>query len=456
MEVKLNKIDDLNGVISLSIVESDYSEKVESTLKDYRRRANIPGFRAGKAPMGLIKKQAGTQVLVDEVNRIISNELMKYISEEKLDILGEPMPIEESMGKVDFENDKDFNFDFKVGFAPQFEIKLSKRNKIPYYTIQVDEEQVGKMVEMYAQQFGQMRNDFETIEGENEMFKADLVQLNEAGEALEDGIRVENAMLSLMQIKDEAAIETLKSTKKGDTANFDIKKLIENNGDLAQMLSIEQDEVDALNPMFSLTIKEISKLVPSELNEDLYKKVFADADIKTEEEFKAKVAEQQAEKFVKDQDYRFSIDAKDKILEKIDIELPEAFLKEWMQSRNAELTADKLETEWNEYAKTFKWQLFRSKFLAENDVTVTDEDMLTTAKEMTQAQFAYYGAGFNIPEEELEKYAKQLLENAEQANGIKERVFEEKVTEKLKEVVGLSEKEISLDEFNKLFEENKK
>jgi trigger factor len=456
MEVKLNKVDDLNGVISLSIVESDYSEKVESTLKDYRKRANIPGFRPGKVPMGLIKKQAGTQVLVDEVNKLISSNLMNYITNEKLNILGEPMPDEEAMAAVNFENDKDFEFKFNVGFAPEFEIKLSKRNKVPYYTINVDDELVNKMIESFASQFGSLRNDFEVIEGDNEMIKADVAQLDENGEVLENGIQVENAMFSLMQIKNEETIELLKTLKKGDTTNLDIKKAVEHESDLSHLLSIAKEDVEALTPMFKFTVKEISKHVPSEINEDLFKKVFADDEIKTEEEFRAKVKEQQEEKLVKDQDYRFSIDAKDKILAKVEIPLPEAFLKTWLAQRNEKLTAEKLEEEWAEYAKTFKWQLFRNKFLADNEVKISEEDILNSAKEMTKAQFAYYGAGFNIPEADLEKYAKQLLENQEQANNIRERVYEEKVTEKLKEVVGLTEKEISMDDFNKLFEEDKK
>lgn len=454
MDIKLNKLDDLNGVITLNIVEGDYSEKVNSRLKEYRKNANLPGYRAGKVPLGIIKKQAGTQVLVEEVNSLISQNLLKFITDEKLEVLGEPLAADDDSQEIDFTKDKDFSFSFKIGFAPEFEISLSKRNKIPYYNIAITDELVDKVIESHASQFGSMRNDLKEITSDKELIKVNLVQLEaDSDKPVEEGITQENAMLSLQQVKNEEALKTLQQLKLNDTITVDIKTVVEHEVDLAYMLGIEKEQVADLNSKFQLTVTEISKHSPSEINEELFKKVFPDQEIKTAEEFKEVIKTNQAKVYTKDQDYKFGIDAKDKILEKVKIEIPEAFLKEWLLSKNNELTAEKLDEEWAEYKKTFQWQLFRNKFLKEHSIVVEEADMLEGAKELTRSQFAYYGANFNLPEEELETYAKQLLQNNEQASQIQERVFEQKVVAQLKEVVGLSEKEISMEDFNKMFED---
>jgi len=449
MNITQTNIDDLNAVIKLQIVKEDYESRVKDVLNDYRKKAKIDGFRPGKVPMGMIKKMYGTAVLADEINKILGQELNKYIVDNKLNILGEPLPNETEQKEIDWEKDQDYEFVFDIAMSPEYTLNLSKRDKLIYYQIQVDETMIQNGVEMHARRFG-TNVPAEKVD-EKELLKGNFAQLDQDGNVLEEGIKSEDVAISLEYIKDEASKEKFIGATKDQVIVFNPSVAFTNKQDLASMLNIEKEEAEKLEGDFQYTITEINTFVPAEVNQELFDKVFGEGTITSEEEFKNKIKEDIQKQLANDSNYKFLIDAKEKLVKKAKIELPVAFLKRWIVATNKEMTQEKVEAEFDNYSDDIKWQLIKGRLIEKNDLKVSEDEIREMAKVSAQMQFAQYGM-MNVPEEYLENYANQMLQNQEEKSKIADRKSEEKVVEYIKATIKIEEKEISTEDFNKMFQ----
>ncbi|RKE03534.1 trigger factor [Marinifilum flexuosum] len=449
MNITKTNIDDLNAVIKLQIVKEDYESRVNDVLKDYRKKANINGFRQGKVPMGVIKKMYGTPVLADEVNKLLSDELMKYIRENDLKILGEPLPNETEQKEINWEKDTDFEFAFDIALTPEYTLNLSKRDKMTFFKIAVDEKMIENGVEMHARRFGS-NEPAEAVE-EKELLKGNYAQVDAEGKLVEEGITSEDVAISLEYMADEDAKKKFVGAKKGDVVVFNPAKAFANKTDLASMLNISKEEAETLDADFQFTITEINKFVNAELNQELFDKVFGEGTVSSEEEFKNRIKEDIEKQLVNDSDYKFLIDAKEKLVKKSKMDLPEAFLKRWIIATNKEMNEEQVEKDFANYVDEFKWQLIKNRLTEENELKVEQEEVMEFAKQQALMQFQQYGM-MEVPEEYLTNYAQQMMQNQEEQRKIYERMIDNKIVEFLKGAIKIEEKEVSTEEFNKMFE----
>ncbi|PXY00809.1 trigger factor [Marinifilum breve] len=449
MNITKTNIDDLNAVIKLQIVKEDYESRVNDVLKDYRKKANINGFRQGKVPMGVIKKMYGTPVLADEVNKLLSDELMKYIRENDLKILGEPLPNETEQKEINWEKDTDFEFAFDIALTPEYTLNLSKRDKMTFFKIAVDEKMIENGVEMHARRFGS-NEPAEAVE-EKELLKGNYAQVDAEGKLVEEGITSEDVAISLEYMADEDAKKKFIGAKKGEVVVFNPAKAFANKTDLASMLNISKEEAETLDSDFQFTITEINKFVNAELNQELFDKVFGEGTVSSEEEFKNRIKEDIEKQLVNDSDYKFLIDAKEKLVKKAKMTLPEAFLKRWIIATNKEMNEEQVEKDFANYVDEFKWQLIKNRLTEENELKVEQEEVMEFAKQQALMQFQQYGM-MEVPEEYLTNYAQQMMQNQEEQRKIYERMIDNKIVEFLKGAIKIEEKEVSTEEFNKMFE----
>ena len=450
MNITRENIDELNAIINVSIEKSDYEATVSDVLKDYRKKANMPGFRPGKVPAGLIKKMYGKAILADEVNKLLSHNLSKYIVDEKLNILGDPLPNEEKQEEIDWDTAENFNFVFDIGIAPEIEVKLDKRSKYPYYTIAADNDTIQKQMEAYAGRFGENLA-AETIE-EKDTVRGNFVQLDADGNELEGGIKAEKIIIAVDLMKDEAVQKEFIGKKNGDVIVFDPVKTFENKHEVGHMLNISHEEAEKIEGNFKFTIVEIFRFKQAEINEDLFKKVLGDdTEVKTEEEFKASIKTEIEDSLKYSSDYKFALDTRDTLVEKTKMELPNDFLKRWLLAVNKELSQEQIESDYDNFIVDLKWQLIKDKLIKENEVAVTEEDVKAMAKDMAKMQFRQYGMN-NVPDEYLENYAEQIISKDEDKHRVFNKVQEDKLLDVIKSKVNVDIKEVSQEEFNKLLE----
>ncbi|MGB5990357.1 MAG: trigger factor [Marinifilaceae bacterium] len=450
MNITQTNVDELNAVIKLEVKKSDYELKVANALAAHRKKANIDGFRPGHAPVGMIKKMYGLGVIAEEVNKIISENLYKYIYEKNLNVLGEPLPSITDQKPVDFEKDVDFEFAYDIAFAPVFEVKMSKRDKIQYYKIKVSEKMLDEKVAQYARMYGSNAV-VDTVEANTEMLKGVMVQVDENGAVAEGGIMNDNTAISLEFMKDEESLAKFKGAKVGDVIKFNPVVAYPNKADFAAMLNITKEEAENVTADFTMKIVEINRFSPSEINEDLFEKACAGKEVKDEAGFRAIVSEEIAATLVNDSDYKFSIDAKAKFVKKCDITLPETFLKRWIIASNKEVTAEQVEKEFPQYADDIKWQIIKSKIVSNNDLKVSEEDVREVAKEFARMQMQQYGLT-NLPDEHLNGFVDKILESEKERKSIVDKASEIKIMNHIKGAVKLDEKEIEVEDFNKMFE----
>ncbi len=445
MNITRENIDSVNAVIKLTIEKSDYEKPVSDALKDYRQKASVPGFRPGKVPAGLIQKKFGKAILLDEVNKALSNNLSKYLVEEKLNILGEPLPNEEHQKNIDWDNDETFEFAFDIALAPEVNVSLDSETPFEYYTIAVSEEMIDKQVEMAASQLGQNVPD-ETIV-ENSSVRGDFIQLDENGEALENGIQPQGVLLAVDMMKDEEIKAAFIGKQKGDVLTFDPVKAFENRHEVGHMLNISHEAAHDLNSEFRFTVTEILRFEKAELNEDLFKKLYGEeTEVKTMEDFRNKIKEEIAANLVYSSDHKFAQDTRDLLIEKSNLQLPEAFLKRWLMAVNKNLTEEQIDNEFDWFIKDLQWQLIKDSIIRENELTVTPEETQDFAKQLARAQYQQYGI-YDIPEEQLESFAKIILEKPEEGERIYKKLFEDKVIAVVKNKAKIVTKEVTQDEF---------
>ena len=451
MKIAFDCADKINGLLTMTIEQADYQEKVEKTLKEYRKKAQVPGFRPGMVPMGMIKKQYGTAVKVDEVNRLLGEKLYEYIRENKIQMLGDPLPNTEKQVAQDFEKEGDLTFVFDIAVAPEFEAKLSGKDKIAYYTIDVDDKLIGQQVEMYQSQAGEFVK-ADVFSG-NDTITGDLRQLDENGNTLEGGITTEAGKVMPAYIKEESQKKLFDGCKTGDIITFNPKKAYpDNDAEVAALLKVKKEDVADLTADFSFQVTEIRHFQPAEVNQALFDRVFGEGNVKDEKEFREKIAEQLKAQFVGSSDYKFMLDVREHLEKKVGkLEFPEALLKRIMLNNNKDKGEDFVEKNFEASINELKWHLIKEQIVAAQKIEIKDEDLKAVAKNAMRAQFAQYGMS-NVPDDVLENYAEEQLKKRENIDNFVDRAIDLKLTEVLKNVVKLDEKAISLDDFNKLLE----
>ena len=448
MNVTLDKTGNVSGVLTISIVEDDYQAEVKKQLSELGRRRPIKGFRPGHVPAGLLKKYYGGQVTAEVVDQIVSRELTKYIRENNIDLLGEPMLSKDT--KVDMVAEKDFAFKFDLGFAPEFELKLDKRVKVPYYNIEVSQDMVDKQNETYKKRFGtQVAGDIST---EDALLRGSMVELNEDGTVKEDGINVERTIVSPKYLKDEVEKEKFIGLKVNEEITFNPHNAAGGNiTELAAMLAVDKDKAD-VKSNFNFKVEEILVNKDAEMGQDLFDSVLGKDVVKTEEDYFAKLKEMLAGQLKNDSNYRFTIDAENVLKKKVgEIELPDEFLKRYLVSVNKDATPEKVEEEYPRTREEIVWQLIKEKVAKAYDVKIEEEDQMRLARIYAAQQFAQYGIG-NVPDETLDRYAGELLQNKDYAAEINRRAFEDKLFATIRDNVSLTEKTVTVEEFNKLFD----
>jgi len=450
MDITRTNIDDLNAVIKLSIEKSDYESTVNETLKDYRKKANMPGFRKGMVPAGLIKKMYGKAVLAEQINKILSSELNRYISEENLQILGEPLPNETEQKQIDFEHDETFEFVFDLGLSPVIDLDFKKTGKLPLYEIKIDEEMIDNQVEAFQNRFG--ANVDAEKSTEKDTLIGDLKQLNENGEVQAGGIHALDATVSIVLVKAKKAQNALIGKKAGDVIKLNPKTAFEDDTQLKQLLKIDDLQAEELTSDFELTISKVNTLVPAELNEDLFKKVMGpESDVTTIEQFREKIAEDLKANLGYSSDYRFLVDTKEILTNYVAMKLPEEFLKRWLVYSNEKITREQVDEEFSHFVKDLEWTLIRSRLAKDNNIRVGEADLTELARETAMMQFRQYGM-FNVPDEYLDNYAKSILKNEEERHRLVEKKSEIMVLDFIKANAEIEIKKVSQKAFDDLFE----
>jgi trigger factor len=453
MNITRENIDELNGIIRVSIEKADYETTVDQVLTDHRRKMNMPGFRPGKVPQGLVKKMYWKSALVDEVNKLLANGLSKFIEEEKLELLGEPLPNEELQKPIDWDKDAEYEFVFDIGFAPEVKVSLDKRSKFPFYKIKVSDELIDQQVSSYTSRFG-ANQPAEVVDAEVTV-RGNIVQLDENDNEKESGINAEMALISIGLIKDEAIKNSFIGKEMGEEVVFDLKKAYPNNNEIAHLLNIDKNAVDELEGNFKITIKEINQFVPALINNELYQKIYGEETEVTDENiFRQKVADEIGRMFGPSSDYRFSNDARDMLVSKVKMEFPEAFLKRWLLASNRELTQEQIDADFEHFVEDLKWQVIKENIIKDNELKVDEDEVIELARQIAAAQFHQYGM-YDVPVEHLDSFAKQMLQKKEDRSRLFNKKMEDKIMDVIKSKVALEEKEVSKEEFDKLFEKDK-
>ena len=451
MNVSLQNIDKVSALLTVKLEKADYQEKVDKSLKSFRQKAQIPGFRKGMVPMSLVKKMYGKSVIAEEVNKLLSEKVYDYIKSNNVNMLGEPLPNEEKQQVIDFDTMEEFEFVFDIALAPEFKAEVSNTDKVDYYTIEVTDEMVENQVKAYTQRNG--KYDQVSAYEDNDMLKGLIAELDENGNTKEGGIQVEGAVLMPSYMKNDEQKAIFANAKVNDVLVFNPNAAYDgHDAEIASLLKIEKEAAAEMKSNFSFQVEEITRFVPGDLNQELFDQVFGKDAVKTEEEFRAKVKEGIAAQFVADSDYKFLIDARKMLMEKVGkLEFPDALLKRIMLLNNKEKGEEFVAENYEKSVEELTWHLIKEQLVKDNEIKVEQEDVINMAKDATKAQFAQYGM-MTVPEDILENYAQEMLKKKENVDGLVGRVVEAKLATALKAKVTLNNKTVSMEEFNKMFE----
>lgn len=451
MKISFENPDKVNGLMTIAVEEADYKENVEKTLKDYRKKANMPGFRPGQAPMGLIKRQYGAAARMDEINKLVGKEIYKYVQDNNIQMLGEPLPSEKQEPQ-DLENGTEFTFYFDIAVAPEMKVSLTGRDKVDYYNIIVDDKLVDQQVDMFASRAGSYEK--ARTYKDNDMLKGDLRELDEAGNTKEGGITVEAAVLMPTYIKVDNQKKLFDGAKLGDIITFNPRKAYpDNDTEVSSLLKIERDTVKDMTSDFSFQITEIQRFAKHAVDQELFDQTFGEGVVKDEKEFREKIAEGLKRQLATDSDFKFIQDVRAHCEKKVgELTYPDALLKRIMLSNNKDKGEDYVEKNYAQSIKELTWHLIKEQLVKAQNIKIEDADVKEAAKEAARAQFAQYGMN-NVPEDYIENYANEVLKKGDSNDALVDRAIDRKLTAVLKTVVKLNEKEVSLEDFNKLMSE---
>ena len=446
MKITQGKAKNMMTTIKIEVTESDYSEKVTDILKRYRKDAVVPGFRKGKTPMSIIEKQYKTSVVVDEVNKLLQDSLYKHITENKVKVLGSPMPLSDN--EIDWKNNSDFIFEYEVGLAPEFDVKISKKDKLDFYKIEADKKLVDNYCNDIAKRYGKMSNPSKSIAGD--LVYCLIQQLDSNGNIDSSGISNE-ATVSIDTIKEKKYQKMFIGVEPDVKFNLNVKKVFSNKSDLSAMLKISQGELENLsNDLFEFTIIRINRLAPAVFDNELFNKVYPDGKIKNLKEFKNKIKEEAEKSFEVESDRMLKNDVVLYLVDKIKFDLPDEFLMRWLvKSSEKPLTIDQVKQDYPQYSKSLKWQLIENKILEEHKVKVDNDDLINFTKEIVKKQMQQYGQAIS-DDKQIADIAENILKNEDERKRISNQLFDEKTLVIYKELFKLNQKSISYDDFVKL------
>ncbi|MFW0718673.1 trigger factor [Pedobacter sp. N23S346] len=446
MNITQEKTGNLNAVVKIKIAPADYSDKVEKAIKDQAKKAQLPGFRKGMVPPAHIKKMYGKSILVEEVNNLLNDTLSNYIAEQKLEILGQPLPQSENEREFKWDNTDEFEFDYELGLAPAFEVNISSKDQYTEYLIKADPETLESRMKNIRRSYGKMTNP--EVSAEGDVLYAELVQLGADGTVFEGGI-TNTATLRLDLVKDAEILKTLIGLKKDDVVTINITKALDDHAAVAKALNISEEDAADLQSEFQLMVKNVNRLEESDLNQEFYDKIFPDGSVTDEAAFRAKITEEVEGMFKQDAERKLSNDIYEDLLKKHTFDLPDEFLRRWLKATNEKLTDEELAEGYDDFAKNLKWTLIENKIIKDNSIEIKYEDVVQAAKAKLDAQFRMYSPA-PLPEDQLAQYAVQFLQEKENANRVFEEVKALKTFEQIKSIVTLSQQDIDYDKFVEL------
>ncbi len=443
MNIVKQNVDELNALLKVQVNKEDYEEKVNKILKDYQKKASIKGFRPGKVPASFINKTYRIPVLVEEINKLVSESINEYLKKENIQILGDPMPSENK--SINWDVETEFEFTFELGLAPNVQANVSDKDKIDYYDIAITDKMLEEAVDNYTRRYGK-HSDAEIIE-ENSIIKADVAELKEGG------VKADDVTLSIEVVKDEDIKKSMVGKKAGDKITIDLKKAYPNDYEISGMLKIKKEEVAELTSEFEISIKSVSKFTKAEVDQKLFDLIFGEGMVVGEEQFRKRITDDIKGSLESESDYKFFVDARKFYLSKIQSELPKDFLVRWMFASNeGKYSREQIDKEYPLFEENLKWQLIKNSIIKDADIKIDDNDVKTKAKDLARRQFRQYGI-FNITDEYLEDYSSQMMKRQEDVKQIVNSALDDKVFAFLKTKVSLIKKEVSTEEFNKLFEQ---
>ena len=444
MQITMSEVKDLQATLTMVMEPADYEEQVEKEIRQLRQKAQIPGFRAGMVPKGLVKKMYGKSVMADVINKEIGVQLSKYIDEQKLQVLGEPLPNEEQNNRIDLDNDTTFTFVFDIALAPEMDTKMTAKNKVNYYKVQVTDEMVDNQVKSYAARYGQMET-VDTVE-ENDIVRGSLK------ENKEDGLTKNEAMIYPRYMKNEDVKKQLIGLKKDETMTFNPTKAFDSESEVASLLGINKDDVkNYAESEFTLTIDQIQRHKDAAIDSELFVKVYGDNAPKDEAEFRARVRQEIEGNMQQDSDYKFGLDVKAALMKKVEkVELPADFLRRWVKTNNEKMTDEELDKNFPQMLEELKWQLVKDQLMKQLDIKVEKEEVEEYAKKVARMQYMQYGL-MHVDDQYLTSFAQEMLKRDDQLRAMVERVAEEKIYAAERNIMKVEEKEVSQEEFNKLF-----
>ena len=446
MNITLQTTDKLNGVVTAVVEPADYQENVKKAIKEFRKNADMPGFRKGMVPEGLIRKKYGTSILAEEMNKLLQSKLYEYIRENKINMLGELMPTEGN-DKIELVDGNTFTFTFDIAIAPEIKVELSAKDKLPYFQVEVEDKVVDAQVQMYRQRGG----NYEKVDSyeDNDMVKGAVVEVDKKGNPVEGGVTAEGVVMLPKYFKNDKQKKLFEKAKTNDVITFNPAEAYDNSeAGLASLLKIEKEQVAEHKGDFQFTISEITRYVPGPLNQELFDQVFPGGEVKSAEDFSAKIKSQLQEQYDKDADYRFLGDLRNYLFEKVgEVEFPDEKIKKIMKA-NAK-NEEEVEANYQKNIESLKWHLIKEQLVEQNQIKVEDTDVIDMAREVTKMQFAQYGL-INIPEEYINNSVNEMLKKRETVDNLIDRSIEMKLAKALKEIVKLNVKKVSVEEFNKM------
>jgi trigger factor len=452
--MKISKENQVNGsaIVKIAIEQTDYEKNVADKLREYRQKASLPGFRPGKVPASLIQKRFAKPILIEEVNNLLSNSITNYLQEEKISILGDPLPNRQDQNSINWETDTEFEFSFDIAISPEVKVDLTNSDAFDYYKIKVDSHMLEESIESVLQRYGS-NLEVESVTGKSSV-RGDFVQLDEQGNPVENGIAPKGVLLAVDLMKDEAIRDEITGKVKGDVIVFDPVKAFDNRHEVGHMLNISHEAAEELHASFSFTITSILEFQKAEMNEELYKKIYGpETEITTEEQFIERLKEEISVNLSHSSNQKFAMDTIENLISHIKFDLPEEFLKRWLKEVNKEMTDDQIEKDFPNFTRDLRWQLIKNSIIRDHDLQVTEEEIALYARQVALSQFQQYGI-YQVQDEHLNNFVKRILEKEEDREKIIRRIFDDKVITTVKEKAPVVEKEVTSDEFSAMMNVN--
>ncbi len=447
MNITQENIDDLNAVVKITIAPEDYTPRVEKALKEQAKKANLPGFRKGMVPVGHIKKMYGKSILVEEINSMLNDTLSKHLTDNKVEVLGQPLPVLDDTVEFKWDNTDEFEFNYELGLAPKVDIEISSNDKFTQYNVKADEETLAARIKNIRKSYGKMTNP--EVSAEGDVLYSELAQLASDGTLFEGGI-TSTGSIRLDLVTDQEVLKTLVGLKKDDVVTLDVQKAFDNNETvIAKLLNIEEADAKELQSNFQVTVKNVNRLEESDLNQEFYDKIFGEGVVTDEAGFRAKITEEVESMFKQDADRKLQNDIYTQLTEQTKMQLPDAFLRKWLKATNEKLTDEELEQGYADFAKNLKWTLIENKIITDNEIKIDYKDVFETAKQRLDAQFRMYSPQ-PMPEDQLAQYTANFLQEKENANRIFDEVKALKVFEYIQSTATLNQEDIDYKKFVEL------